>query len=118
MAKILIENIQFFVKIGHLEVEHRVGNRIRLDVSFETDTRHAEETDELSDTVDYKAVFDVLKAQSEKPSKLIEHMARRMFDALVNGFPNASQWELKLAKLNPPVNGRVDQVSIVLKSGG
>ncbi|MCB0430738.1 MAG: dihydroneopterin aldolase [Flavobacteriales bacterium] len=116
MARIILQNVKLFAKIGHLEVEHRVGNHLLVDVAFDTDTSVAEQTDELSDTVDYKVVYDILKAESQQPSKLVEHLAKRMLDALVTTFPQAHNWELSLTKMHPPVNGQLERVSVVLQA--
>jgi len=50
----------------------------------------------------------------EIPSKLIEHIGQRILEALFNEFPLLTGLELKLSKLNPPLGGKVDRVTIEL----
>ena len=70
--------------------------------------------DELDDTINYAAVYAVVKEQMDIPSKLIEHVAGRILYALKERFPQLAAVELKLSKLNPPFGGDVHSASIIL----
>jgi dihydroneopterin aldolase len=47
-------------------------------------------------------------------SKLIEHVAQRILNSVFNEFPQIQELEVKLSKLNPPLGGKVEKVSIEL----
>ena len=66
------------------------------------------------DTINYAAVYAVVKEQMDIPSKLIEHAAGRILYALKERFPQLAAVELKLSKLNPPFGGDVHSASIIL----
>jgi len=66
------------------------------------------------DTINYAAVYAVVKEQMDIPSKLIEHVAGRILYALKERFPQLAAVELKLSKLNPPFGGDVHSASIIL----
>ena len=51
----------------------------------------------------------------EIPSNLIEHAARRIFDALIENFPQILHLNLRLSKLNPPLGGDVKSVSVEIR---
>jgi dihydroneopterin aldolase len=114
MATIAIEGMQFFSYHGHFEEESIIGTKFLLDLYLETDTSKAEQSDKLEDTVNYLAVYLVVKKQMQQKSYLIEHVARRILDAVMLEFPEVEKAELKFRKLNPPLGGQMDSVSIRL----
>lgn len=65
-------------------------------------------------SINYAAVYAVVKEQMDIPSKLIEHVAGRILYALKERFPQLAAVELKLSKLNPPFGGDVHSASIIL----
>ena len=48
-------------------------------------------------------------------SRLLENLARRILDALYFEFPQIQKIKLKISKLNPPLGGETEKVSIILK---
>lgn len=114
MNKIILENMEFHAFHGCLEFEQKLGNTFIVSVSMDLDTSHAGKTDELDHTLNYQLVYDVIRGQMEMPSKLIEHVGQRILDSLFNGFPQINALEVKLSKLNPPLGGKVEKVTIKL----
>ena len=106
--------MEFHAFHGCLEHEQQLGNTFIVTVGMELDTSLAGATDELVHTLNYQLVYDEVKTQMEIPSKLIEHVGQRILEALFNEFPLLTGLELKLSKLNPPLGGKVDRVTIEL----
>ena len=75
----------------------------------------AEITDEVRDTVDYSQVYALIKEQMSIPSHLLEHVGRRIINAVKEKFKEITEVKLKISKLNPPVGGQMDCVSVILK---
>lgn len=115
MAVIYLENMEFHAYHGCLDHEKKLGNTFIVNLSMEIDTTHAGLTDDLADTLNYQEVYDLVKEQMAIPSKLIEHAVQRISDAIFEGFKQITTLEIKLSKLNPPLGGKVQSVSIVLK---
>ncbi|WP_298062632.1 dihydroneopterin aldolase [uncultured Rikenella sp.] len=109
-----LENMEFYAFHGHYEEEQRVGNRFRVDLSFEVDGAEAAQTDELGDTVSYLDVYECVREQMEVKSHLLEHVARRIVDALHERFPAISALRLKVSKMAPPLGGQVEKVSVII----
>jgi len=64
--------------IGFIEWERRIRQTIVLDVEMPVDCRHAAQTDDVDDTLDYKKVAKRLIAfVSESEFKLVETLAHR-----------------------------------------
>lgn len=115
LAKITLENMEFHAYHGFLEHERQLGNTFIVTVGMELDTQLAGKTDELNDTLNYQLVYNAVKEQMEISSTLIEHVGQRILDKLSERFPQIASLEVKLSKLNPPLGGKVERVSIELK---
>ena len=63
MAVIEIESMEFYAFHGHFREEQVAGNRFLVDVRLEVDTTAAQHSDELSDTVNYVHVYQIIKEQ-------------------------------------------------------
>lgn len=116
MATIAIEGMEFYSYHGHFEEEAVIGTKFNLDLYLETDTEEAEKTDNLEHTVNYLEVYLCVKEQMETSSYLIEHVARRVLDAIMEKFQDIDSAELKFRKMNPPLGGQMESVSIVLSA--
>jgi dihydroneopterin aldolase len=114
MSKISLENMEFHAFHGCLEHEQTLGNTFVVSVTMELDTAHAGRTDELDHTLNYQLVYDVIAGQMEMPSKLIEHVGQRILDSLMEDFPQIHNLTVKLSKMNPPLGGKVEKVTIEL----
>lgn len=116
MGTISIEGMEFFAYHGHFKEEQIIGTRFTVDLFMETDTREAEETDTLAKTVNYQAVYGLVANEMAVKSHLLENVARRILDHLVREFPQIKASRIKISKMNPPVGGKVERVSIELNS--
>lgn len=114
MAVITINDMRFYAHHGCFEQERVIGTHFRVDLSFTTDTSKAEVTDNIVDTVSYLEVYQVVKSEMMKPSHLLEHVARRVGEAVLKNFPMVDSVTVKVSKLNPPLGGQMDSVSVEL----
>ena len=106
--------MEFHAFHGFLEHENQIGNTFLVSISMEVDTWKAGKSDELHDTLNYQSVYNVVKKEMSVSSKLIEHVGQRILDSVFNEFPQISELTVKLSKLNPPLGGKVEKVSIEL----
>jgi 7,8-dihydroneopterin aldolase/epimerase/oxygenase len=116
MGTIAIEGMEFFAYHGCFKEEQIIGTRFTVDIYMETDTREAEKTDDLTTTVNYQAVYAVVKDEMEIKSKLLEHVARRILDRICKDYLQITSCRIKISKMNPPVGGKVEKVSVELKA--
>lgn len=114
MAKISLKEMKFHAYHGYFDFEKEQGNTFFVNLSMEVDTSKAEKSDALEDTLNYQEVYDVVKHEMETPSDLIEHVIRRIYDALLEKFPQIEHLEVELSKMNPPLGGDVERVTIQL----
>ncbi len=114
MAKILVQGIKLYAYHGCLPEEAIIGGNYIVDVSIEADLSKPSKTDKLNETIDYVTVYEIVKKEMSVRSKLIEHVAKRIFDKLKKKFPKTKSIEVKVTKLNPPIQGEVEKVCAVV----
>lgn len=113
-TRIELKDMKFYAFHGVMAQEREVGNYFVVDLILKASLEKAVISDTLEDTVDYGAVYAVVKEQMEIPSRLIEHVAGRILYALKDCFPRLTGVDLKLSKLNPPLGGDVYSASVLL----
>ena len=116
MSQISIEGMEFFAHHGCFKEEQIIGTKFIVDFFCEADTSEAEKKDNLHKTVNYQSVYSLIQQEMEQKSKLLEHVARRILDKIMKTFPQIETGEIKIAKLNPPLGGKVDRVCVSLSS--
>lgn len=110
-----IEGIKLYAYHGCLEEEAKIGANYMVDVFMETNFTEAAESDDLSLTIDYCAIYEIAKKQMAIRSKLIEQVCMRIFDEVKERYPEIIKLKVKVTKLLPPMNGNVEKVSVVME---
>ncbi|MCX6287871.1 MAG: dihydroneopterin aldolase [Bacteroidetes bacterium] len=111
MGKITLDGMEFFAYHGCFKEEQLIGTKFIVDLIIETDTSEAEQSDQLHDTVNYVNLYQAVKTEMEQKSHLLEHVARRIITVVTDQFPSIITIELRVSKLNPPVGGKMKQIS-------
>lgn len=114
MGLIVLENMEFYAYHGCFEQERIIGNHFLVTLQMKTDTSKAELTDSLEDTLNYNEVYLIVKKEMATPSKLLEHVAARILDVLFSSFDVFIEITVKVSKLNPPIEGKIESVSVQL----
>ncbi len=104
--------MRFYSYHGCFAEEQTIGTNFLVDLSFVTDTSKAQQTDNIADTVSYLDVYQTLKKEMQKPSHLLEHVGDRIGETLLRKYPAIDSVRVKVSKLNPPLGGQLDSVSV------
>ncbi|AKA34955.1 dihydroneopterin aldolase [Flagellimonas lutaonensis] len=115
MGKIKLNNIRIHANHGCLQEEAIIGSDYRVDLVVHADLSGPSVSDKLSETVDYVHLNNIVKEEMAKKSYLLEHVARRILDRIFDELPTVSCAEVVVSKINPPLGGDVESVSVVLK---
>ncbi len=112
MGAIHLKNIHLYAYHGCLLEEGKIGSDYRVDVSVKTDLSASAISDELEDTVDYVHLNKIVREEMAIRSKLLEHVAKRILDRIFKEIPMVEEATLSVGKINPPIDGNVDEVAV------
>ncbi len=113
-GKIKLENVRLYGFHGCLKEEEMIGSDYRVDLEVSADLSAASRSDRLSDTVDYVHLQTIIREEMAIRTKLIETVAARILDRVLSEIPEVSEAGIAVSKLNPPVGGDVQQVTVCL----
>jgi len=114
MGQLVLENMEFYAFHGHYAEEQTIGGRFSVDLVIDTDLNRAAETDLLDDAVDYSKVYELVKTEMGKPSRLLEHLALRILNAVYTASDHITSVKITVSKLNPVIGGHMDRFSVIL----
>lgn len=89
---------------GVIEQERLTGNDYTVSVRAGYDVTRAMSTDDVSHTLNYADVYEVVSREMAVPSRLIEHVAGRMAESLFKRFPLILSLDIRIMKHNPPMS--------------
>lgn len=115
LGKVKLSNIRAYAHHGCLDEEAIIGSDYRVDLEVETDLKKASQSDNLEDTVDYVHLNRIVKEEMSVRSKLLEHVAKRIMDRVFSELATVDAIEISVSKINPPIGGDVEMVSIILQ---
>ena len=92
--------------------ERRLGGKFSLDVELHFDLQPAGATDDLNLTVDYKAVYDLVRAVHDaRRYMLLEALAEDVAVNLLREFP-VDKVVLRVRKHSVPLQGLIDYTEV------
>ena len=112
MGTIKVTNIRVFAYHGCLVEEGKIGSDYRVDLKVKADLSKSAISDNLEDTVDYVHLNKIVKQEMAIRSKLLEEVAKRILDRILVEIPIVKQAIVAVSKLNPPIGGNVEMVTI------
>ncbi len=114
LGKVRLDNIRLYAFHGCLKEEGVIGSDYRVDLEVQADLKEASRSDRLSDTVDYVHLHAIVREEMGIRSKLLEAVAARILDRIFIEVPAVSSGEVSISKINPPIGGDVEKVTVVL----
>jgi len=106
--EVFLESLRFYAYHGVSPEERAQGQRFIVDIRLATDLRAAGGTDDLTQTVNYSAVYKRVKAIVEgTPRNLIEALAEHIASALLVDFSAATAVTVTVRKPEVALKGAV-----------
>ena len=115
MGIIKLKNIRTYSYHGCLIEEGKIGSDYIVNLEVKTDLRKSSLTDDLKDTVDYVLLNSIVVEEMAIRSNLLEHVAHRIITRIFNEIPEVSRIIVAVSKLNPPIGGDVEAVTIEME---
>ena len=112
MDTIKVTNIRVYAYHGCLPEETRIGSDYRVDVKVKANLSKSALSDELADTVDYVFLNQVVKEEMAIASKLLETVGARILQRFLAESSLVQKACVAISKLNPPIGGDVQMVTV------
>ncbi|MCF6350773.1 MAG: dihydroneopterin aldolase [Flavobacteriaceae bacterium] len=115
MGKIILKNIRIYAYHGCLIEEGHIGSDYSVDLKAYVDLKPSAVSDNLKNTVDYVLLHNIIKQEMEVRSKLLETVAQRILNRIFKETTLVNKVSIKISKINPPIGGDVEMVTIEMK---
>ena len=115
MGILKLKNIRTYSYHGCLIEEGKIGSDYSIDLEVKTDLRKSCVSDQLEDTVDYVLLNRIVEEEMAIRSQLLEHVAHRIIKRIFDEVASISRILLAVSKLNPPIGGDVQAVTIEME---
>ena len=115
MGIIKLKNIRTYSYHGCLIEEGKIGSDYTVNLEVKTDLRKSSVSDNLRDTVDYVLLNSIVVEEMAIRSDLLEHVAHRIITRIFDEIPEVSRIIVAVSKLNPPIGGDVEAVTIEME---
>lgn len=102
LLTIELKQLHFFAKHGLYAEERKTGNEFEVNLTIAYEPTSGTITD-LSDTVNYVYIYDLLKMEMQKPRNLLETFAMEVTELMHSSFPEIKKIEISITKLHPPI---------------
>ena len=111
---IKIQGIKIYAYHGDIEEEQRLGGHFLVDIHLNFRSSSVENSDLLSDTVDYVEVVKIVEDQMRKPAKMLEYVGKRIIDRILL-LEKVQKVTIEITKCSPPVDAIFEKISVVVE---
>jgi dihydroneopterin aldolase len=114
--QVLLHAMEFEGRHGVSDDERAEAQSIEIDIELDVDLRVAGTSDDIAQTVDYAAVFEVCRAQVEEHSyKLLEALAEAISSDVIARFQPVRRVVITVRKPGVPIDGVLDYAGVRLE---
>jgi len=109
--RIRLTNMHFYGHHGVDAAERDLGGRFSFDIELVADLSRAGQTDDLNDTVDYKAVYDLVAQVQRRGFHLLEALALNIANEILASFA-VDEVTVRARKQSVPLGGLIDHAEV------
>lgn len=113
--RIDLEGMEFRAYHGCYDLERKVGNRFVVDLELTTELGRVAEEDDVELAVNYLKVYETVREVMAVEQRTIERVSRNIIDTLCERFLAIVRVRCRVAKMAPPLGGKVHSVSVTLE---
>jgi dihydroneopterin aldolase len=110
---VALRDVKFYAFHGFYPEEQLTGNHFLLDVVVTFIP--VGETEDLSQTINYEVINDIMIAEMKQTQKLLETVVKNMINRLISTYPQLLTASVGITKLNPMMKGEVGQSFVELE---
>jgi len=127
MYTISLNNLEFHSFHGFYQEENLIGNTFLVEIVVELNDNseierrslsgaEVSDIEELTTTVNYETLFQIAKEEMAIPRKLLETVAKSIYDRIKLLNPNIYSIEVSLTKKHVPIEGMVGNAKVTYKN--
>ena len=109
--RITLKNMHFYGHHGVEAAERNLGGRFSFDIELVRDVTRAGETDDLHETVDYQAVYDLVAEIQRRGFHLLEALALNIARGILGAF-DVDEVTVRARKQSVPLGGLIDHAEV------
>jgi dihydroneopterin aldolase len=102
-----LDEMRFFARHGCTDEEQQVGGTFLVSLTMTLERVDAVYSDDLRQTVDYAAVYALVRAAMQQSCRLIEHIAPSIAEQLFAEYDYLEAVTIRISKLHPPIEHAV-----------
>lgn len=111
--EIRLHNVMMYANHGVLPEERVLGNQYRICIRLRISADGFEEDcEDLSQTISYAEVYQILEQVMRQPCALLETVSVRFAKRALNRWPNIKSGEIEIFKVVPPIPGMIGEAGI------
>lgn len=114
MVEIYLKNVRCYCFHGCLKEESIIGSEYLVNLWAKGALGKASLTDKIDDAIDYVFLNKVIVEEMSIPSKLLETVAERILNRVLNDDNRIQKITVSVSKICPPINGDVESVAVKL----
>ena len=107
--------MEFRAYHGCYDLEQIVGNRFVVELTITTELGTVADEDAVEKAVNYLTVYEIVRDVMKIKCRTIERVAQNIIREVRGLYPEIVEVECMVAKLAPPLGGKVGRVSVTLK---
>jgi dihydroneopterin aldolase len=111
-----LEGMDFHAFHGCYELERLTGSHFEVSLRIVSPLGRVAEDDDVTQAVNYLTVYETVREQMAVTQHTIERVAQNIINALHGSFKQIVAVECTVTKIAPPLGGKVNRVSVTLKS--
>lgn len=112
MLSIRLNNLRFFSRHGLYDEEKKLSREFEVNVLIEY-MPAINIISDIRETIDYSAVYHLIKSCMAKPEPLLETLVMRMANEILDRFVLAETVKIAVTKLHPPIKNFTGNVEVV-----
>ncbi len=114
LASVGLNGAKFNAAIGWYPEERVFKNNFIVDLSVTFKVEKPFTDDNLAGSIDYMQLHEVCSEAFAQEAKLIEFVAQKIIDKIVDKFPVAQTVVIAIKKLSPPVKAQIESSFVQL----
>ena len=109
---IRIEKLKIRAFHGVLDQERRTGGDFIVSLRIGYPWQQAMESDDVSDTLSYAELANIVRQEMAVSSKLLENVAQRICNAVIREYPETESVSIDIKKIAPPMSADCDGAGV------